>query len=98
MTVSCITYYATLNIEAACSSYRSGGFQWTTKCYIPEDRTLCKFTSFCVVMKLDFSYMQIEVVCYWCYAVRTSVIKSRRTEMALHGRDEKYVQYISRKT
>jgi hypothetical protein len=38
--VSCLTYSSTLKIEATCSSETSVDFQLTTRCYIPEDRTL----------------------------------------------------------
>jgi hypothetical protein len=36
--VSCLAYSSTLMMEAACSSETSVDFQWTTQCYIPEDR------------------------------------------------------------
>jgi hypothetical protein len=38
--VSCSTYSSILNMEAICSSETSVDFQWTTRRYIPEDRTL----------------------------------------------------------
>jgi hypothetical protein len=45
-----VAYYMsnslTLKMEAKCSSETSVGFQWTTRRYIPEDRTLCNSYSF----------------------------------------------------
>jgi hypothetical protein len=38
--VSCFAYYSTLKMDATCSSETSVDFQQTTRCYIPEDRTL----------------------------------------------------------
>jgi hypothetical protein len=37
---SCLAYSSTLKIEATCSSETSVDFQWTTRRYIPENRTL----------------------------------------------------------
>jgi hypothetical protein len=39
MLVSCLAYSFTLNLGATCSSGMSADFQWTTWCYIPEDRS-----------------------------------------------------------
>jgi hypothetical protein len=38
--VSCLAYSLTLKMEAMCSSEMSVDLQWTTRHYIPEDRTL----------------------------------------------------------
>jgi hypothetical protein len=38
--VSCLTYYSTMKMEDKCSSETSVDFQWTTRRYIPVDRTL----------------------------------------------------------
>jgi hypothetical protein len=38
--VSCLVYSSTLKMEATCSSETSVDLQWTTRRYIPEDRTL----------------------------------------------------------
>jgi hypothetical protein len=38
--VSCLAYTSTLKMEAVRSSETSVDFQWTTRRYIPEDRTL----------------------------------------------------------
>jgi hypothetical protein len=38
--VSCLAYSSTLNLEATYFTKTSAGFQQTTWCYIPEDRTL----------------------------------------------------------
>jgi hypothetical protein len=35
-----LAYALTLMMEVTCSSETSVDFQWTTCCYIPEDRTL----------------------------------------------------------
>jgi hypothetical protein len=40
MLVSCMVYSATLKMEATSSSETSVDFQWTTRRYIPENRTL----------------------------------------------------------
>jgi hypothetical protein len=40
MLLSCSAYFLTLKMEAICSSEKSVHFQWTTRRYIPEDRTL----------------------------------------------------------
>jgi hypothetical protein len=42
--VSCLAYYSKLKIEATCSSKTSVDFQWTTRRYIPKNRTLQNFT------------------------------------------------------
>jgi hypothetical protein len=38
--VSCLDYSSTLKMEATCSPETSVNCQRTTRCYIPEDRTL----------------------------------------------------------
>jgi plasmid replication initiation protein len=38
--VSCLAYSSTLKIEKTHSSETVANFEWTTWCYIPEDRTL----------------------------------------------------------
>jgi hypothetical protein len=38
---SCMAYSSNLKMEATCSFETSVDFQWTTRRYIPEDRTLC---------------------------------------------------------
>jgi hypothetical protein len=40
MLISCLAYFSTLKMEAACSSETPVDFQRTTWRYIPEDRTL----------------------------------------------------------
>jgi hypothetical protein len=40
MLVSCLVYFSTLKMEATCFSGKSVHFQWTTRRYIPEDKTL----------------------------------------------------------
>jgi hypothetical protein len=40
MRVSCLVYSSTLKMEVSYSCEKSDGFQRTTWCYIPEDRTL----------------------------------------------------------
>jgi hypothetical protein len=42
MLVSCLAYSSTLKMEATCCSEMSVDFQWTTRHYIPEHRTLLK--------------------------------------------------------
>jgi hypothetical protein len=37
MLVSCLAYSSTLKMEATCSSETLADFQWTTRCYIPDD-------------------------------------------------------------
>jgi hypothetical protein len=39
MLVSCSASSSTLKMEAICFSEMSVGFQWTTRCYVPEDST-----------------------------------------------------------
>jgi hypothetical protein len=41
MLVSCLAYSSTLKIEVTCSYKMSVDFQRTTRCYVPQDRTLC---------------------------------------------------------
>jgi hypothetical protein len=41
MLVSCLAYSSTLMMKVTSSSETLVDLQWTTLCYIPEDRTLC---------------------------------------------------------
>jgi hypothetical protein len=54
--VSFLAYSSTLKMEATCSSEMSLDFQRTTRCYIPEDRTLhnhrCENLRSCVVKQV----------------------------------------------
>jgi hypothetical protein len=55
----CLAYSSDLKIKVICSSETSPGFQWTTWCYIQEDRTLhthhCKNGKFVFpILLLDF--------------------------------------------
>jgi hypothetical protein len=38
--ISCLVYSSTLKMEAICSSKMSVYILWTTRCHIPEERTI----------------------------------------------------------
>jgi hypothetical protein len=61
--VSCLAHFSTLKMEVMCSSETSVDFQWTTLCYIPEDRSLQTATLFTDVSSVLVTLIGSDYLC-----------------------------------
>jgi hypothetical protein len=62
---SCLSYFSILKMETNCSSEASVDFHWTTRCYIPEYRTLHNHRCVCFKRNIGTLYFKIILLIFF---------------------------------